>query len=347
MNRYLLLLMVNLLIPTVTLAAGVGSVTGLKGAVQTRAKRVAPYETLKKGAPLVEGCWIKTGADGWAELTLDDHTRFTLANDTEFEITSFRLDQSRREGVFNLSQGKMRASVAKFSGRLSGVTVKSGTAVAGIKGTEFMMLSEGPANVFFGNEGEVAVSGDGSGTQRSLTSNTMTQNTRGEEPLEPLIIDAGTPLAEARDVFSTVTSATPPDSWTDSGRIGDIIARWNINNGRYLADAAKYRDSLQVFQIALDISKIPEIRADAHLERGTVFARFLKKPEQALAEYQAVLDAYSNLPQAEPALFNVGQTLSELGRKEQARIRFQQYLNEYPFGKFRATVETLLRFLES
>jgi tetratricopeptide (TPR) repeat protein len=347
MKRYLvLLLLIGLLIPASVIAADVGKISGMKGAVQTRAKRVSPYENMKNGATVSEGCWIKTGADGWAELTLADRTRFTLANDTEFEITSFRLDQSRREGVFNLSHGKLRANVAKFSGRLSGVTVKSGTAVAGIKGTEFLMLSEGPSNIFFGAEGEVAVSGDGSGVQRALTANTMVQNTQGEEPLEALVVDGASPLGEARDMFSSITAAEPPDSWSYSGRIGDIIARWNVNHGRYLADAGKYSDSLQVFQIALDLSKIPELQADARLERGAVFARFLNKPEPALAEYQTVLSTYPELPQAEVALFSSAQALSELGRKELARSRFLQYLNDYPSGKYRSTAETLLRFLD-
>lgn len=347
MKKHLLLLLVALILPTVAMSAGVGKVTGMKGAVQTRAKRVAPYQAMKNGDAIAEGCWIKTGADGWAELTLDDRTRFTLANNTEFEITSFRLDQSKREGVFNLSQGKLRANVAKFSGRLSGVTVKSGTAVAGVKGTEFLMLTDGPSNVFFGTEGVVAVSGDGTGTQRELVVGTMVQNSRGEEPLEPLRIDETTPLAEARDIFSGVTSGSPPDSWNDSGRIGDIIARWNVNHGRFLADAGRHRESLQVFQIALDLSKLAEIQADAHLERGAVYARFLNKPEQALGEYQVVLDSFPELPQAETALFNSAQSLSELGRKEPARARFQRYLKEYPSGKFKGTVETLLRFLDS
>lgn len=341
----LALLVLTVLIPMAVQAAVVGTITGLSGTVSTRAKAGVPYVKLSKGAAINEGAWIKTGANGWVELTLSDKSKFTLANNTEFEVTSFLVTKTRREGSFNLAQGKLRASVVKFGGRQSGMTVRSGTAVAGIKGTEFLMLSQGQANVFFGNEGKVAVSGDPKGQQQPLTAGTMTQNTRGITPVDPLKVESGTPLAEAKDLFDKVTAAAPPAEWTDSGRIADIIARWNINYGHYLADSGKYQDALHVFQIALDLTKVEEVRADAHMERGAVYARFLSNSELALAEYLLVLEEYPRLPQAETALFNAAQTLVEMGFNDQARLRFEQYLRQYPQGKHHTNAETLLNSL--
>lgn len=345
MKQIIMIILAALLLPTMAPAAQVGKITALKGSVQFRVKNNIPYSTVKKGEAVNQGNWIKTGANGWVELTLEDKSRFTLANNTEFEVTKFLLTKNRREGAFNLTRGKLRASVVKLAGRQSGMTVRSGTAVAGIKGTEFLMMSEGPANVFFGNEGTVAVSADGKGTEQPLTVGTMTQNTRGLTPVEPMKVESGTPVAEAKVIFDKITAAMPPAEWTDSGRISDIIARWNINHGHYLADAGKYNDALHVFQIALDLTKIAEIRADAHMERGAVYARFLNNPELALAEYLLVIEEYPKLPQAETALFSAAQTLVELGFADQARIRFEQYLNEYPAGKHRDNIETLMRNL--
>ena len=345
MKKVLFVLLAAILAPVVALAAQAGKITGLKGTAQVREKNNIPYIALKKGVKINEGNWIKTGANGWVELTLSDNSKFTLANNTEFEVTSFMVKGKQRQGKFNLAQGKLRASVVKLGGARSGMTVRSGTAVAGIKGTEFLMLSQGPANVFFGNEGTVAVSGDGKGSEQPLTANTMTQNTRGITPVEPLKLEAGTPIAEAKDIFDKLTAAVPPAEWTDSGRIADIIARWNINHGHYLADSGKYDDSLYVFQIALDLTKVEEIRADAHMERGAVYARFLNNPELAMAEYLLVIEEYPKLPQAETALFSTAQTLTEMGFTAQARVRFEQYLKAYPNGKHRSNVETLLQSL--
>lgn len=333
------------LLPLFAHGAQVGSITGLSGTATYRVKANIPYSRLSKGTAISEGNWIKTGPNGWVELTLNDKSKFTLSNNTEFEITSFLLTKNKREGTFNLAQGKLRASVVKFGGRQSGMTVKSGTAVAGIKGTEFLMLSQGQANVFFGNEGKVGVSGDAKGKQQPLTAGTMTQNTRGFTPVDPLKVEAGSPVAEAQEIFNAVTAAQPPDEWTDSGRIADIIARWNINYGHYLADSGKYDEALHVFQIALDLTQVAEVRADAHLERGAVYARFLSNPELALASYLLVLEEYPGLPQAETALFSTAQILVEMGFNDQAKNRFEQYLKTYPQGRHFSTSETLLKNL--
>ena len=345
MKKILIFLTLTLIFPVVAFADPVGKITGLKGVVQFRSQNNIPYATLKKGAVISEGNWIKTGSNGWVELTLSDKSKFTLANNTVFEVTSFLVSKGKRSGSFNLAQGKLRASIVKLGGSQSGLTVRSGTAVAGIKGTEFLMLTEGQANVFFGNEGIVGVSGDGKGPEQPLTANTMTQNTRSITPVEPLKVEAGTPVAEAKDIFDKVTAAEPPAEWTDSGKISDIIARWNINHGHYLADSGKYNEALLVFQIALDLTKIEEIRADALMERGAVYARFLNNPELAMAEYLLVMEEYPRLAQAETALFNTAQTLTEIGFIVQAKARFEQYLRDYSNGKHRSNVETLLQNL--
>ena len=346
MQKFIFTLLFLLAMPVMVWAAQVGTISGLSGNAFVRSKAGVPYGQLSKGAPIATGSWIKTGADGWVELTLNDKSKFTLANNTEFEVTSFLLTKNKREGTFNLAQGKLRASVVKFGGRQSGMTVKSGTAVAGIKGTEFMMLSQGQANVFFGNQGTVAVSGDGKTAQQPLTADTYVQTTRGLPPAEPAKVDQGTPLAEAKGIFDGITAAEPPKEWTDSGKIADICARWNINHGHYLADSGKYQDALNVLQIALDLTKVEAVRADAHMERGAVYARFLSNPELALAEYLLVLEEYPKLPQAEFALFNAAQVLSEMGFVQQARQRFEQYLKQYPQGKQRSSAETLLQGLD-
>lgn len=338
-------MVMTILVPALAFAYPVGKITGLSGDAFIRAKTGVPYAKLTKGMSVATGTWIKTGRRGWVQLTLNDRSTFTLSNNTEFEVTGFLLTKTRREGVFNLAQGKLRASVVKFGGKQSGLTVKSGTAVAGIKGTDFLMLSEGQANVFFGNEGTVTVSGNDKTVQQPLTAFTFIQNTRGLPPVEPVKIDQNTPLAEAKGIFDSVTAAEPPKDWTDSGKIVDICARWNINHGHYLADSGRYQDALNVFQIALDLTKVETVRADAHMERGAVYARFLSNPELALAEYLLVLEEYPKLPQAEFALFNAAQVLSEMGFVDQARQRFEQYLKQYPEGKQRGNTETLLKNL--
>ncbi len=324
--------------------APVGRISEMSGSVLFKEKSSASYQKAEKGVPLEKGFWIKTGADGWTVLLLSDNSRLTLANNTELEITEFIVSKEKKDGVFNVAQGKLRASVTRLAGEKVNYKVKSLTAVAGIKGTEFMMMTHGLANVFFGNEGQVEISGDTTPT-KPLSVDTMVQNTRSYTPTDPVKVEPDTPLYTAKKDFEAITAAEPPKDWEISGNLPNIIARWNINYGHYLADAGRYEDALYVFQIALDLTNLPEIRSDARLERGTVYSRFLRNPEAALAEYLLVIETYPVVPQRETALYLAGMTLYELGFKEQAREKLLQYKKEYPDGKHISSVETILNIL--
>lgn len=341
----LMVIVAGCLLPGVVWCAPAGKITKFSGSVFYREKNNIPYAAITAAIELSEGNWVKTGKDGWLELTLSDNSRFTIANNSEMEIAGFMVSRKKKTGTFNLIQGKLRASVIKLAGQQTALTVKSATAVAGIKGTEFLMLAQGPANVFFGNEGTVNVSGQGK-EGRQLIPRAMTQNTRGYTPIEPVMVEPGTPLAQARSSFEQITAATPPAEWMEADNLPNIIARWNINYGRYLADSGKYDAALHVFQIALDLTNIPDTRCDARLERGSVYSRFLANPEAAMSEYLLVLEEYPASRQADTALFTVGQTLVEMDFKEGAKARFKEYLRLYPNGRYKSSVETLLNRLE-
>lgn len=325
-------------------AASVATITKFSGEVYFRANDNTSYQPVKTAMEISAGSWVKTGKNGWLHLDLVDKSKFTLANNSELELTNFMIDKKKKEGLFTLSQGKLKASVAQTPGLTSSIKFKNKGVVAGVKGTEFLMLSEGPANVFFGNEGRVGISGNDD-KEQTLLPNYMTQTTRGYTPIDPVAVEPKTPIADAKAAFDSVTSSVPPDDWVASDNLTTIIARWNVSYGHYLADSGKYEQALQVFQIALDLGKTAEIRCDARLERGAVYSRFLGNSEAALAENLLVLEEYPQASQAELALFNTGQILFELSYKEQAKVRFIEYLKRYPNGKHRNNVETLLGIL--
>lgn len=333
------------IVPAYSAMTSAGKIFDASGQVLYREKNNIPYRTAGKGMALAKGYWIKTGTDGWAILELCEGSKLTLANNTELEITEFMAGKGEKSGLFSIVQGKLRASVVRLAGERLDYRVKSPTAVAGIKGTEFMMMTQGFANVFFGNEGAAEISGDAE-TKRLLAINTMVQNTRGYTPIDPVPVEPDTPLSTAQKNFETITAAKPPADWELSGNLPQILARWNINYGRYLADAGRYEDALYIFQIALDLTTLPEIRSDARLERGAVYSRFLMNPEAALSEYLLILEEYPAVPQRENALYLGGMTLYELGFKLQAKERFLQYKKEYPSGKYAGSVNTMLGLVD-
>lgn len=324
----------------------IGEIEKIDGIVLYRENKATAYKKAKAGLTINAGYFIKTEPKSWTVIKLIDGSKFTLSENTELEISEYLLEKNKKNGVFYVTQGKLRATVVKLTGQATNYKVKTPTAVAGIKGTEFLMLTKGLANVFFGNENSVYIAGHDT-EEKTLTPDTMIQNTRGLKPTEPVKVESGTLLDDAKKALSMLTAATPPKEWEISGALPDIIARWNINYGHYLADAGKYEEALYVFQIALDLSDKPEIRADARLERGTVYSRFLRNSEAALAEYLLILEEYPDILQKETALYLTGMTLYELGLKAQAKERLYQYKKIYPEGKYITNVETILKLLEN
>ncbi len=322
----------------------IGTVTKFSGDVYFRVKDNTAYQPITTSTTLSDGGWVKTGTNGWLELHLIDKSTFTIANNSELELVRLQLNKTTRDGLFTLTHGKLRASVVQSPGLTSSLKIKNKSVVAGVKGTEFLMLSEGPANVFFGNEGRVAIHGHDD-NEKMLLPQYMTQATRGYPPIDPIAVEPGTPIADARNTFEAITRPVPPEEWLTSDNLPSIIARWNISYGHYLADSGKYEQSLQVFQIALDLAKTAEISCDARLERGAVYSRFLGNPEAALSENLLILEEYPAAPQAETALFNTGQILFDLSFTKKAKERFNEYVKKYPRGKHMGTVETLLGIL--
>jgi len=324
----------------------IGEIEKIDGTVLYREQAGIPYKKAKAGLTINTGYWIKTEPKSWTIIKLIDGSKFTLSDNTELEISEYLLDKGKKNGVFYVAQGKIRATVVKITGQTTNYKVKTPTAVAGIKGTEFLMLAKGQANVFFGNENTVYITGHDT-PEKILIPDTMIQNTRGLTPAEPVKVEHGSLLEDAKKGLSMLTAAVPPKEWEISGALPNIIARWDINYGHYLADSGKYEEALYIFQIALDLSDKPEIRADARLERGTVYSRFLRNPEAALAEYLLILEEYPEIPQKETSLYLTGMTLYELGLKKQAKQRLYQYKKTYPEGKYITNVETIIRLLEN
>ncbi len=321
-----------------------GSIDSLSGAAYLKAKDSERWAVASKGMEVGPGDRVKTGSDGKLSIRFSDGSRLNVGNLSELEITEYILKPKKRIAVYSLSAGKLRAIINKFSGSTD-IKVKTPTSTSGVKGTDFIVMNQGPANILFGKEDTVSVSGESSGVE--LKPGSMTENTRGGSPIEPVAVEPGSALEGVRADLEAVTDVEKPVEWERAGRVPEILARWNINYGSYLADSKRFKDSLDVFQIALDLTDLPSIRAEAHLDRGTVLSRNLKEPARALKEYMEVVDKYPEPPFAENALFSAGLINMELGEKAPALNLFRRYRAEYPEGIHKDTVELFIRVLES
>lgn len=334
------------LLPAAYCYAAIGNVSKGSGAIYFKAKAEKKWAAAVVGTEINQGDRIKTGKGGRIELELQDGSRLAIGNNTEMEITRFLLDKdkNKRGATIFLVQGKLRAIVAKFTGKTD-MKIKTPTAVAGVKGTDFIVMNQGKANVLFGNEGAIEVKGKDKESV-ALSPDTMTENTQGHAPITPLRVEPDTSLADVRKQLETVTNVDAPVEWQTTKNLPIILARWNINYGHYLADSGKYREALEVFQIAADLTDMPEIGAESRVQRGTIFSRNLGLPQDALKEYQVVFEKYPQMAQAENAIFSVGMIYKDIGERAKAKEYLQKYLKQYPQGKHSSTAELLIKELE-
>jgi hypothetical protein len=102
----------------------------LEGNVERRAGDKAPWTAAVKGAALADGSSLRLGAGAKAAVAFDDGSRVDLA-----ENTTFTLDRDSDKGrAVGLAAGLLRALIRKPS---PGFAVRTPTAVAAVRGTEF------------------------------------------------------------------------------------------------------------------------------------------------------------------------------------------------------------------
>lgn len=127
--------------------------------------------------PLEEGDRVVTGDDGEAELSLDGGSLVTV-----HARSDFKLEKTDKSGTsFSLAFGSLLAKIQKLGSQ--SLQVRTPTAVAAVRGTEFGVEVEGgDSHVGVFDEGRVEVSG--SGGKEVLTPNQETSVRGGQAPLK-------------------------------------------------------------------------------------------------------------------------------------------------------------------
>jgi hypothetical protein len=132
---FVALLMVQLVIPSLILAAAVGQFASVVGDVTQTSAGVVIKPEVK--SPIQVQDLIVTGDRSVASMIFDDESTIGLAANSKFEVKEFYIKDKARKGLFSLAIGKLTADVKKFIGGDSSFEVHSPTAVAGVRGTGF------------------------------------------------------------------------------------------------------------------------------------------------------------------------------------------------------------------
>lgn len=111
----------------------------VKGKVDTRASEKAPWTSAKKGAAISEGAWIRTGGESEAVLRWQQGHIVKFTAFTTLKIAKMSMDSaSNKESTqLDVSVGKILVKSQKLMSSNSTFSVKTPTAVAGVRGTDF------------------------------------------------------------------------------------------------------------------------------------------------------------------------------------------------------------------
>jgi hypothetical protein len=145
---------------------------------------------------LPRGSIVRTGRNGYCELTLIDGSLIRIAPTSVFKIEDLSFDQTSgsKRALFNLLFGKVKSTVSKLTTDDSSFELRSGTSLAGVRGTTFGVFYDGVKSQVLIFEGSV-----------SLESVTMA--------FEPLVIKEGRFSTVPADGLAEPVVKIPKELW--------------------------------------------------------------------------------------------------------------------------------------
>ena len=139
-----------------------GTIAAVQGTFEVR--HGGAWQTATVGLAVSVGDRLRTGADGRGKVVFQDDSVLDLAPNTEFELDSQTFDPGakRYQSILRLVKGKVRAWVSEYYREPHArYEVETPTAVAGVRGTEFIATYNSAAEVteIVGIADQVEVSG--------------------------------------------------------------------------------------------------------------------------------------------------------------------------------------------
>jgi hypothetical protein len=121
-------------------AEATGTFMVVKGDVQVTSK-AGTTQKAKIGMKVQESDIIASGADSRAKIVMSDKNVINISPDTKLELEKYVYDPNsdNKQVSLNVLQGKVRATVEqKYDGEKNKFHVKTPSAVAGVRGTDFL-----------------------------------------------------------------------------------------------------------------------------------------------------------------------------------------------------------------
>ena len=238
------------MMPSLVFAAEAGKVELLVGTAQSLGEKDLEWSRLKKGDPVMTGDVIRTLEDSKIKMSLIDGSFLLLTENSKTKIEDVK---PTGKSFFRMFTGKLRAIVKKVISPSSTFSIRTQTAIVGVKGTDFVVILRRDAT----DVGTV----DGSVLLRNVN-----PNIPGEVTVE-------------RNHVSTVTRTappTPPQRLTQE-EMNELIAEAGLSEEELEEEAKKEEEETKGEEIKGEEKiKEPEIEEDKEGE--------IEKPEDIIEE---------------------------------------------------------------
>ena len=132
-------------------SADVGIATAADGKILQFHQGEKKAESVQLASPVFMNDRIKTKGDAEASFTFDDKSSLTIGENSNVRIKKHIYDPEKdlRQTVVNVTEGAVRFVVTKGKAKGSSFKVVTPTAVAGVRGTEFVVAVDKAGNTSF------------------------------------------------------------------------------------------------------------------------------------------------------------------------------------------------------
>jgi len=113
----------------------VAAISSMKGNVQIRSANKRKYDVAYKGQMVKTGDWLKTDKNVFVAIVFLDGSNVKIQSNTEIEIKSSRITAKELKTQMYIAEGQAWSKVSKQGN--GEFKIKTPTAVASVKGTEF------------------------------------------------------------------------------------------------------------------------------------------------------------------------------------------------------------------
>lgn len=214
------------LLPMNHALANSGTVHGVlrvvKGDVQIKSGKTNAVAKARIGEKVFPKDTIITGKDSRAKVVMVDKNEINISPETQLQIENYEYtpDSDKKNVLLNVIYGKVRNKVnQKYDGEQSKFQVKTPSAVAGVRGTDFLTgfnrANRQTQIVTFEGRVVFGVPGPGGSILNAVpvTAGMMTTKVEGQMPKPPSVVSA----TELASLDSSTKAETPAANGKDAG----------------------------------------------------------------------------------------------------------------------------------